>query len=185
MIDELLKDTENRMSKTEEATQRELLKIRTGKATTGLLDNIKVDYYGSVVPIAQVANIGVPEARMLTIQPWEKNMLPVIEKAILQSDLGITPSNDGTFIRLPIPLLTQERRMSLVKMVHKLAEEGKISIRNTRRDAIQKLKAAEKSSKIREDERYRAQEEIQQLTDQSIERIDEMVKHKEIDIMEI
>lgn len=185
MVKEHLKDAKERMKKTEEATRHEFTKIRTGKATTGLLDNIKVEYYGSTVPLSQVANIGVPEIRLLTIQPWEKSMIGPIEKAILQSDLGINPTNDGNIIRLPIPPLTEERRKSLVKLVHKLAEEGKVAVRNIRRDAINKLKAEEKKGDIREDDLYRGQDEIQKLTDESIERIDELVKYKENEIMEV
>ncbi len=185
MIKVVVKEVHDQMIKAEKSVQREFSKIRTGKATTALLDNIRVDYYGSQVPISQVANLGVPEPRLLTIQPWEKNMVTPIEKAILKSDLGITPSNDGNIIRLPIPQLTEERRRGIVKLVHKMAEEGRVSIRNSRRDGNNKLKAAEKASEIREDELYRAQEDIQKMTDEAIKDIDKLVTIKEAEVMEV
>lgn len=185
MIKELMKDAQERMDKAIEATRREFAKIRTGKATVALLDNIKVDYYGVPTPLSQVANLGAPETRLLTIQPWEKKMLPIIEKAIFESDLGITPTNDGNIIRLPIPALTEERRRELVKVVHKLTEEGKVAVRNIRRDALGKLKNAEKDSEIRQDELYRAQEDLQELTDNHVKKMDELMQHKEEEIMEV
>ncbi|OQY29010.1 MAG: ribosome recycling factor [Candidatus Cloacimonetes bacterium 4572_55] len=185
MIKKVLEDAKVQMRDAETAMTREFAKVRTGKATASLLDNIKVDYYGSMVPISQAANIGVPEPRMLTIQPWDKNMMSAIERAILQSDLGITPSNDGNFIRLPIPALTEERRRNLVKIVHKSAEEGRVSVRGARRDAIQKLKAAKKKSDITEDDLHRGQDDVQELTDASTKNIDKLMKQKEKEIMEV
>lgn len=184
-INEIKKDTEERMEKAIENTRTELLKIRTGKASTALLDTVRVEYYGSVVPLKQVANINAPEPRLITIQPWEKKMIGEIEKAILKSDLGLTPANDGTLIRLPIPQLTEERRKDLVRLCHKLAEEGRIAIRNVRRDANDKLKTLEKDHDISEDQFHTATEEIQQITDKHTEQIEELLKKKEEEIMEV
>lgn len=185
MIDDILLDAEDAMEKAVESTRRELAKIRTGKATTALLDGIKIEYYETMVAINQVASIGIPEPRLMVIQPWDKSILPTIEKAILKANIGLTPSNDGNVIRLPIPPLTEETRKDLVKHIKKLAEEGKISIRNSRRDANDKLKKAEKDGKISEDDSKSAQEEIQRLTDKYIEKIDEILDKKEKEIMEV
>ena len=185
MIKQIQKDAKDRMEKAKEATRQEFNKVRTGKASPAILDNIMVEYYGTMVPISQVANIAAPEPRLVTIHPWEKKMLAIIEKAIFQSELGITPTSDGNIIRLPIPQLTEARRKDMVKTVHKLSEDGRVAIRNVRRDLIQKLKNAEKNSEIREDEFYRGQDEIQKMTDDYIKEIDEMVKHKEKEIMEV
>ncbi len=184
-IKEIQKDAETRMKKAVESTRAELAKIRTGKASPALLDTLRVSYYGTLVPIKQVASISVPEARLITIQPWEKNMLAEIEKAILKSDLGLNPVNDGNVIRLPIPQLTEERRKDLVRLCHKLAEEGRIAIRNIRRDANEHLKKKEKNHEISEDQMHTALDEIQKLTDKYIEQIDEILKNKEDEIMEV
>ncbi len=185
MIEEIYQQTEAKMQKTVENLQYELNKFRTGKASAALLDGVKVNYYGSVVPLKQAANISVPEARLISIQPWDKSMINEIEKAILKSDLGLTPQNDGNLIRLPIPQLTEERRKELVKQAKRLGEESKISLRNSRRDANEALKKAEKDSQISEDDSHRAQEKIQKLTDSYVEKIDELLKKKEAEIMEI
>lgn len=185
MTDDILLDADERMDKSVEAFDRELVHIRTGRATPNLLDGIKVEYYGGEVPLNQVASISIPEPRSITIQPWEKGMAAKIEKAILKSELGITPMNDGSFIRLTIPQLTGERRRVLVKMVRKMAEDARIAIRNIRRDANEQLKKAEKSSDISEDESKRALNEVQKLTDKHIEDIEESLAAKEKEIMEI
>ncbi|MCK4597726.1 ribosome recycling factor [bacterium] len=185
MVKELFIETEKRMKKAIQASQHELAMIRTAKATTSLLDGIKVDYYGTSVPINQVAAVSVPEPRMLVVQPWEKNMIGEIEKALLKSDLGLTPNSDGTVIRLPIPALTQERRGELVKVVHRLAEEGRVAIRNVRRDANDQLRDAEKTGDLPQDDSKRAQEHIQELTDKHTKLIDEIVEAKEKEIMEV
>jgi len=184
MIDDLLLETEDRMGKSVEAFSRELIKIRTGRATPNLLDGIKVDYYGTETPINQVASISIPEPRLIAIQPWEKSMIAVIEKAILKSELGITPVTDGNFVRLNIPPLTEERRRDLVRMVKKVAEDYRVAIRNVRRDANDQLKKAEKSSDISEDESKRTQNDVQELTNTYIEKIEEFLADKEKEIME-
>ncbi len=185
MKSELYKEAEQRMKKSVEAIRNEFARIRTGKASTALLETIKVEYYGSMVPLTQVANITAPEMRTLAIQPWEKNMIGPIEKAIIQSDLGLNPTNDGRVIRIPIPPLTEERRRDLVRLVHKIAEEGRIAIRNIRRDINEKIKKREKNHEISEDEAHRELEEIQKLTNSYIEKIDELLKIKEKEIMEV
>lgn len=185
MVNEIRTQAEDKMTKTIENLRYELNKIRTGKASPSILDGIKVNYYGSVVPLKQAASISVPEIRLITVQPWDKSMINEIEKAILKSDVGLTPLNDGHIIRLPIPQLTEERRLELVKQAKRFGEEIKVSIRNTRREANEQLKKAEKDSKISEDESYRAQEKIQQLTDDYIKKVDEILKVKEQEIMEI
>jgi ribosome recycling factor len=185
MVNEIRNQAEDKMKKTIENLRYELNKIRTGKASPSILDGVKVNYYGSVVPLKQAASISVPEIRLVTVQPWDKSMINEIEKAILKSDVGLTPLNDGHIIRLPIPQLTEERRLELVKQAKRFGEEGKVSIRNSRREANEQLKKAEKDSKISEDESYRAQEKIQQLTDDYIKKVDEILKVKEQEIMEI
>jgi len=184
MIKENYKETEERMKKALTALQHEYLGIRTGRASTALLDGIKVDYYGSMTPLQQVATVAVPEARLITIQPWEKQMISVVEKAILKSDLGLTPACDGNIIRLPIPTLTEERRKELVKIVKRMAEENRVAVRNIRRDANAALKDAAKKSEISEDESHTAQDEIQEMTDKYIELVEETLGHKENEIME-
>lgn len=185
MVKQLFIESEKKMKKALQATQHELALIRTAKATTSLLDGIKVDYYGTSVPINQAAAISVPEPRMLVVQPWERGMIGEIEKALLKSDLGLTPSNDGTVIRLPIPPLTQERRKELVRVVKRLAEEGRVAIRNIRRDANEELRQAEKAGDLPQDDSKRAQEHIQELTDKHTELVNKIVEEKEREIMEV
>jgi len=174
-----------RMHKAIVATGHELAKIRTGKATTALLDSIRVNYYGSMVTINQVATISVPEPRLIVVQPWEKAMAAEISKAVLKADLGLNPINDGILIRVPIPQLTGERRKDLVKLCKRLAEEGKVAVRNIRRDANEHLKKAEKSKEISEDDHHRISDEIQKMTDVFISEIDDLVTAKEAEVMEV
>ncbi|MCK4395647.1 ribosome recycling factor [candidate division WOR-3 bacterium] len=184
-LKEIKEKARDKMRKSVGAVRNEIVRIRTGKATTALLDGLKVACYGSKVPLKQIANIGVPEARLLMIQPWDKNLLPEIEKAIFQSDLGLTPNNDGKVIRLPIPPLTEERRKELVKLVKKLGEEGKIAVRNVRRECNDEFKKGEKSGDFSEDDSQRGMKEIQEVTDEYIEHIDKIVEEKDKEIMEI
>ncbi len=183
MIEKIKKDAKDRMEKAIEAVRTNFTKLRSGKATPALLDSITVDYYGSSMPIKQVANISAPEPRLLVIQPWEKNMLTEIGKAIQKSDLGFNPANDGIVIRIPIPQLTEERRKDLVKIAKKDAEEGRISVRNIRREANEQLKKAEKSSDISEDQMHDGQTEVQKLTDDYVKKIDDILELKEKEIM--
>ncbi|UCE04880.1 MAG: ribosome recycling factor [bacterium] len=185
MINEIYNQAEQKMKKAIENFRYELNKIRTGKASTSILDSVKVNYYGSIVPLKQAASISVPEVRLITVQPWDKSMINEIEKAILKSDIGLTPVNDGHIIRLPIPALTEERRFELVKQTKRLGEEIKVSIRNSRREGNENLKKAEKDSQISEDDSYRSQEKIQELTDDYIKKVDDILKAKEQEIMEI
>jgi ribosome recycling factor len=171
--------------RTVEAIREELAHIRTGRATTQLLDGIRVDYYGNAVPLNQVATVSVPEPRLITIQPWEKNLIPEITKAIQRSELGLNPASDGNVLRLPIPPLTEERRRDLVKLVKKMGEEGKVSMRNHRRDANDLLKKKEKAKEITEDRMHKGTERVQQLTDEYIKRIDELVSKKDAEVMEV
>lgn len=184
-VKEIFSAQEEKMKKTIEALRRELGSLRAGRATPALLDKILVDYYGSPTPVNQVANISVPEPRMITIQPWEKTMLAAIEKAILKSDLGLTPSSDGVIIRLSIPQLTQQRRAELAKVIHKKAEEARVAVRNIRRDANDSVKKLEKDKSISEDETKKAQEDMQKLTDKYIKEIDVVMAAKEKEIMEV
>lgn len=185
MVKEVVQDANERMERTVSNTQSELGKVRTGRANISLLDTVRVEYYGSKVPLKQVANLGVPESRLITIQPWDRNLLGEIEKAIMKADLGINPNNDGHVIRLPIPQLTEERRKDLVRFIHQLGEEGRIAVRNIRRDAIDHLKKAQKEHKISEDEEYNGGIDIQELTDDFIKKIDELIGAKEEEIMEV
>jgi ribosome recycling factor len=185
MLKEVLKNTESAMKQSIEHLQTEFTGIRTGKANPALLDSIKVDYYGQQVPIKQVASIAVPDARLITIQPWDKNVVSDIEKAIMGSDLGLNPQNDGTLIRLPIPQLTEERRKDLVKVVHRLGEDAKVVLRNIRRNANEELKQLEKKHDISEDQMHTTQEDVQTLTNTYVEKVDETVKLKEQEIMEL
>jgi ribosome recycling factor len=182
---EILKNTEDRMKKAVEVVREELVKIRTGKATTALLDSVRVDYYGSMVPLHQVANISTPDVHTISVQPWEKNMVAPIDKAILNANLGLNPINDGNVIRVPIPPLNEERRRELVKLVKKFGEEGKIAVRNVRRDAIEHLKKEEKENHMPEDERKRSEQEAQKYTDKHIKEIDNLLAVKEKEIMEV
>ncbi len=185
MMNEIYNSAKSKMEKAIESLKSDLNTIRTGKASASILDGIKVNYYGSIVPLKQAANISVPEVRLITVQPWDKTMISEIEKAIMKSDLGLTPINDGHIIRLPIPTLTEDRRKDLVKQTKRIGEEIKVSIRNTRRDANDKLKKAEKDSDISEDESHRGQDNIQELTDDYIKKIDQILEAKEKEIMEI
>lgn len=181
----VFQETEEKMKKAMDSLKKELGNIRAGRATPAMLERVSVDYYGTPTPVNQVANVTAPEPRMLVIQPWEKNLLSVIEKAILKSDLGITPNNDGNVIRLNVPQLTQQRRTELVKMTKKSAEEAKVAVRNLRRDANESLKKLEKDKAISEDENKRGQEEIQKLTDKYIKEVDRISEVKEKEIMEV
>ena len=185
MIKETLADADLHMKKSVEAFRQELLQIRTGKASSALVESIRVDYYGSEVPLTQVANISTPDPKTIAIQPWDKNVLGAIEKAIQKSELGLTPLNDGTFIRLPIPPLTEERRRELVKVVRRYLEEAKVAVRNIRRDANEHLKQAEKEGKISEDQSHTAQDKIQELTNKHTKEMDHLLEQKEKEIMEV
>jgi ribosome recycling factor len=178
-------ETEEKMGRALEAMKKELASIRTGKATSSLLDGIQVDYYGTMTPLSQVANISVPDPRLLVIQPWEKKLIPEIVKAIQKSDLGLNPQSDPNVIRLPIPTLTEERRRDLAKVVKKVGEEGRVAVRNVRRDANDAFKKAEKDKEVSEDDSRKGQEQVQKITDEYIEKLDEMLKKKEQEIMEV
>ena len=185
MLNDIKKDAAERMAKSVAALQQELTKIRTGRAHPSLLDHINVDYYGSQMPIKQVANVGIEDSRTLTVTPWEKSMVPVIEKAIMTSDLGLNPSSAGTVIRVPLPPLTEERRKDLIRVVRSEAEGGRIAIRNIRRDALHEIKELLKEKMIGEDEERRAEGEIQVITDKYIAEVDEVLAEKEAELMEI
>jgi ribosome recycling factor len=184
-IKKVYADTEERMQRSIDAIKREFSSIRTGKATTSLVEGIKVDYYGSMTPLSQVASISIPDPKLLVIQPWEKKLIPEIAKAIQKSDLGLNPLTDANVVRLPIPALTEERRKDLVKLVKKISEEGKVAVRNIRREANDRFKKADKEKEISEDDSRKAQERIQEITDNYIQTIDDLVKKKEKEIMEI
>lgn len=185
MEKELLDDARHRMDKAVEAVRVEFNTVRSGRASIGLLDRIHVDYYGTSTPLKQLANVAAPEARLLTVQPYDKSAMKSIEKAIMESDLGLNPSNDGQIIRLPVPALTEERRRELVKLVHRLAEDGKVAVRNVRRDCMKDLKELVHDGEVGEDAERRAEEQLQKLTDQHTTRIDELVKTKETEILEV
>jgi len=184
MLDEIFEETKERMGKTQAALKSELMRIRTGRASLSLLDGIRVDYYGTKTPLNQVATLSVPESRLIVIQPWDASVIKEIEKAILKSDLGLTPSSDGRLIRIAIPPLTEERRKELVKTVSKVCEEYKVAIRNIRRDANELVKSLKKDGDISEDDAFRAQGEIQKITDEQIEQVDVVYKEKEKEILE-
>lgn len=184
-MNDLKKETKEKMEKTVEHFKKEMSKIRTGRASASILDDIKVDYYGSMMPITQIATISIPEPRTIVIQPWDASGISAIEKAIMKSELGLTPSNDGKVIRLNIPPLNEERRKEIIKFAKKVAEENKIAIRNERRDTIEKIKAGEKNKVYSEDDAKRLQKEIQDLTDLYIKKIDEILLLKEKEVMEI
>lgn len=181
----IIKDAKQRMDKTLETLRNELSKVRTGKATTQLLDGIRVDYYGTMTPVSQVGNVSVLDAHTLSITPWDKNMVQVIDKAILEANIGFNPVSDGTNLRIPVPPLTEERRKDFVKLIKKFGEESKIAIRNVRRDANDHLKKEEKDKKISEDQLKTFELEVQKVTDEHIKMIDETIKHKEMEIMEV
>jgi ribosome recycling factor len=185
MIEELLGDARERMSKSVEATRHEFGSVRTGRATPALLDRISVDYYGAVTPLKQLATISAPEARLLTIQPYDKSSIKAIERAILESDVGLTPNNDGNLIRLGVPELTEERRRQLVKVVRHIAEEGRIAIRSIRRDVMHDLRELKEEGETGSDDEHRAEVELQRVTDTRISELDEVVKHKEEEILEV
>lgn len=185
MINEIKQDASSRMDKTIGALRTELTKLRTGRAHPSILDHIKVDYYGSEVPVSQVAGISIQDARTLAVTPWEKEMVGPIEKAIMMSDLGLNPATAGTVIRLPMPMLTEERRRDMVKLVKAEAENSRVSIRNIRRDANNDLKELQKEKEISEDDERRGQEEVQKLTDSFIAKIEVVVAEKEKELMEI
>jgi ribosome recycling factor len=185
MINLILDDAKSRMSKTVDSLRQELTRIRTGKANPALLDNIRVRCYEQEMPLKQVASIAVPDPRQIVVQPWDKSILSQIEKAIQKADLGLNPHSDGSFLRIPIPSLTEERRRDLVKAVKKMVEESKIALRNIRRDAIEQLKSGEKDGEFSEDESRRAQDKVQDLIDEKTSDLEDILKRKEQEIMEI
>jgi len=185
MIDETLQDAEQRMGKAVEALRRELATVRTGRASPALIEHLRIDYYGTPTPLNQLATIAVPDARLLTIQPWDKNALGPIEKSIQKSDLGLNPSNDGNIIRLAIPPLTEDRRKDMVKTVHKKVEDGRVSIRNVRRDAHEMLRELLREKEISEDEEHRAQEQLQKVTDRFIAEAEQVGQEKERELLEV
>ncbi len=184
MLDDIYQDTRESMEKTITSLNNELNRVRTGRANLSLMDGIRVDYYGTLTPLNQMASLSVPESRLITIQPWDATVIKEIEKAILKSDLGLTPSNDGKIIRIAIPPLTEERRKQLAKSVHKTCEEHKVAIRNLRRDANEMLKGLKKDGDISEDDAFRGQDQVQKITDEFIAQIDEIYKEKEKEILE-
>ena len=184
-IEDLVQDAGRRMDKSVEAAQAEFATLRTGRASPALLDRVQIDYYGQQTPLKQLATIGAPEPRMLTIQPFDPNSVSTIERAIQEADLGLTPSNDGKLIRLPIPQLTEERRKELVKVVRNMAEDGRVAVRNVRRDAIHHLKELVDKGEVGSDEEHRAEDRVQKLTDEHVHEIDELLKKKEAEILEV
>ena len=185
MVDEIFEDLKDRMGKSVEALKREYSRLRTGRATISLLDGIRVSYYDTPTPLNQMASLAVPEPRLIVIQPWDKTAIGEIEKAILKSELGLTPMNDGKVIRIAIPPLTEERRKELVKVARKMAEDNKVAIRNIRRDANEMLKDLKNEKEITEDDLYRSQDEVQKITDQFVSDVDELCGVKEEEILEI
>lgn len=185
MIDDILKDADARMGKSVEALKNELTKLRTGRAHTSLLDHITVDYYGTATALNQVATVGVADARMLTVTPWEKNMVQAVEKAIMTSNLGLNPATSGTVIRVPLPALTEERRRDMIKVVRNEGEQAKVAIRNIRRDAISDFKDLLKDKEISEDQEHQAETAIQKLTDKRTAEVDAVLEIKEKDLMEV
>jgi ribosome recycling factor len=185
MIDDLLKETREHMEKSVDATRSKFGSVRTGRATTALLDRINVDYYGAQTPLKQLATVSAPEARLLTVQPYDKSSIKSIERAILESDVGLTPNNDGSIIRLQVPELTEERRKQLVKVVRNLAEEGRVAIRNIRRDTMHDLRELRDAGEAGSDDEHRAEEALQKLTDQKIAELDAVLKAKEEEILEV
>jgi ribosome recycling factor len=184
-MQEFKKKSNEKMNQVVETFKKDLSTFRTGRASLSFLDNIRVDYYGTMLPLNQVATLGIPEPRTITIQPWEQKMIGEIEKAIIKSDLGLTPINDGKTIKINIPPLTEERRKQLVKVVKKRAEEARVAIRNIRRDIVDEIKKAEKDKKLSEDDSKRVQDEIQKITNSFIEKIDQLLEQKEKEIMEV
>jgi len=184
MIESIYDETRESMGKTVAALRNELKRVRTGRASLSILDGVKVDYYGTPTPLNQMSTLAVPESRLITIQPWDISVIKDIEKALLKSDLGLTPSNDGKIIRISIPALTEERRKELVKIVRKICEDYKVSVRNIRRDSNELLKSMKKDGEISEDDAFKAQDEVQKITDEQIKLIDECFKEKEKEILE-
>ncbi len=185
MVDEIFEELNDRMGKSVETLKRDYSRLRTGRASVSLLDGIRVSYYDAPTPLNQMASLAVPEPRLIVIQPWDKTAIGDIEKAILKSELGLTPMNDGKIIRIAIPPLTEERRKELVKVARKMAEDNKVAVRNIRRDANDMLKDLKKEKEVTEDELYRSQEEVQKITDQFISQVDELCAAKETEILEI
>ena len=185
MIDDALADAENRMQKAVEALRRELASIRGGRALTSLVDHVKVEHYGSIMPLKQPATGSAPAGRVLTIQPWDRQALGAIEKAIQKSDLGLNPSNDGHIIRLAIPPLTEDRRKDLVRVVHKKVEEGRVAVRNVRRDCLEELRRLERDEHVSEDDERRGQEKLQKLTDRHVADVDRLGQEKEAELLEV
>ncbi len=185
MLEEVTSKAESAMKKALEHLHHELATIRTGKASTALLDSIHVDYFGSRVPLKQVATVAVPDPKLITIQPWDRSVIPAIEKAIQSSELGLNPQSDGALIRLPIPPLTEERRKSLVKVVKRIGEDTRVGVRNARRDAKERIKKLEKAHEVSEDQSHTAQDEVQSLTNDYIQKVDEAVAAKEKEVLEI
>lgn len=184
-VDSVLSDAESRMGKSTDILKRELNTLRTGRATPALLENLAVDYYGTPTPLNQIATVSAPEASLITIQPWDRQALPEIEKSILKSEMGFNPSNDGNLLRVPIPPLSQERRKDLVRVLKKRTEDGKIAVRNVRRDAMEHLRGMERDKAISQDDNRRAQDQLQKVTDSYISQIDEVSETKESEIMQV
>lgn len=184
MIESIYQETRDSMKKSIDALKNEFKKVRTGRASLSILDDIRVDYYGALTPLNQMASLSIPESRLIAIQPWDVSVIKDVEKAILKSDLGLTPSNDGKVIRITIPPLTEERRKQLVKTVYKKSEEHKVSIRNVRRDANDLLKSLKKDGEISEDDAFKGQDRIQEITDEYIKIVDDVCKEKEKEILE-
>lgn len=184
MIESIYQEARDKMAKSIDALNNELKRVRTGRASLSLLEGIRVDYYGTPTPLNQVASLSVPESRLITVQPWDASAIKEIEKAVLKSDLGLTPANDGKIIRIAIPPLTQERRKELVKVVNKTCEEFKVAVRNVRRDCNELIKGLKKDGDVAEDEAFKAQEQIQKITDDHIRKIDDIYKRKEKEILE-
>ena len=185
MIDEFLQDAREHMDKSVEATRQKFQSVRTGRASSALLDRISVDYYGAHTPLRQLATINAPEARLLTVQPYDKTSIKAIERAIMESDVGLTPNNDGSIIRLQVPELTEERRRQLVKVVRGLTEEGKVALRNIRRDVMHDLKELRDAGEAGADDEHRAEEALQKLTDEKVKELDALLKGKEAEILEV
>ena len=185
LTDELLVDAKERMAKSVQSTNGEFGSVRTGRASPALLDRINVDYYGTQTPLKQLATVNAPEARLLSVQPYDKSSIKAIERAIMESDVGLTPSNDGNVIRLVIPELTEERRKELVKVVRRIAEEGRVAIRNVRRDVMHDLRELKEAGEAGSDDEHRAEVELQKVTDTRITELDELLKHKEAEILEV
>jgi ribosome recycling factor len=184
MIDSIYAETNEKMGKSLEALKNELSRVRTGRASLKILDGVRVDYYGTPTPLNQMASLSIPDSRSIVIQPWDVSVIKEVEKAILKSDLGLTPSSDGKVVRIAIPPLSEERRKDLVKVVHKIAEEYRVAVRNIRRDANELLKLAKKEGDVSEDEAFKAQEHVQKITDENIKLVDEVCKDKEKEVLE-